>query len=82
MNVVLPGFVDTPMSDRFPVSKPFLLSPGDAARRIKAGLARNQGRISFPLPLAFGMWLLSTLPAAWSQWILRRLGFAGPGRAA
>ena len=80
VNVVLPGFVETPMSDRFPGSKPFLLSPDDAARRIKAGLARNQGRISFPLPLALGMWLLSVLPAAWSQWILRVLGFGGARR--
>jgi short-subunit dehydrogenase len=80
VNVVLPGFVETPMSDQFPTSKPFLVSPENAARRIKAGLARNQGRISFPWPLAFGMWWLSVLPAAWSQWMLRMAGFGGAQR--
>lgn len=80
VNVLLPGFVETAMSEQFPTSKPFMLSPEEAAQRIKRGLARNQARISFPLPLAFGMWLLSVLPAAWSQWILRVLGFAGARR--
>ena len=60
-----------------PADKPFMLSPEGAAQRIKAGLAKNQARISFPFPLSFGMWLLAVLPAAWSQWLLRVLGFAG-----
>ena len=80
MNVVLPGFVETAMSAQFPAAKPFLLSPEDAARRIKDGLAKNQARISFPFPLALGMWTLSVLPASWSLWILRVLGFAGAKR--
>lgn len=80
INVVLPGFVETSMSAQFPTSKPFQLSPNDAAKRIKAGLARNQARISFPQPLAFAMWSLSVLPAAWAQWILRVVGFGGGGR--
>jgi len=76
VNVVLPGFVETAMSAKFPAAKPFLLSPESAALKIKSGLTRNQARISFPLPLAFGMWALSVLPVAWSQWILRKMGFA------
>ncbi|MEP7157460.1 MAG: SDR family NAD(P)-dependent oxidoreductase [Betaproteobacteria bacterium] len=80
VNVVLPGFVETAMSAQFPAGRPFLLSPADAAQRIKSGLARNQARISFPFPLAFGMWALSVMPAAWAQAILRRLGFAEPRR--
>ena len=77
VNVVMPGFVESAMSEQFPTSKPFLLSPEDAARKIKAGLAANRARISFPFPLTLGMWLLSVMPADWAQWILRRLGFSG-----
>lgn len=80
VNVVMPGFVETPMSARFPAPKLFQLSPGDAARRIKSGLARNQGRISFPWPMAFATWWLSVLPSAWSQWMLRMAGFGGARR--
>jgi short-subunit dehydrogenase len=75
VNVILPGFIDTAMSARFPAAKPFLLTADDAAQRIKSGLARNRARISFPQPLTFGMWFLSVLPASWAQWILARLGF-------
>lgn len=77
VNVVLPGFVKTPMSDRFPGPKPFMLSPEEAAARIVRGLARDQARISFPFPLDFGTRLLSVLPAAISQRILRLTGFGG-----
>ena len=77
VNVVMPGFVDTAMSEQFPTSKPFLLPPEDAVRRIKAGLAGNRARISFPFPLTLGMWLLSMMPADWAQRILRLTGFAG-----
>jgi hypothetical protein len=33
-----------------------------AARRIKAGLARNRGRIAFPFSMYLGTWWLSSLP--------------------
>ena len=52
-----------------------MLSPEDAARRIVRGLARNQARISFPLPSSFAMWALAALPAALSQRILGALGY-------
>lgn len=75
VNVVLPGFVSSDMSARFPGPKPFMMRADQAALRIANGLARNQGRIAFPLPLALGMWALAALPAPISQWILQRLGF-------
>ena len=81
INVVLPGFVETAMSEKFTAPKPFLLSADNAAQRIKIGLAKNRAHIGFPLPLALGMWLLAALPPAWSQAVLRALGFAGARRA-
>ncbi len=75
VNVVLPGFVRTSMSDAYPGPKPFMISADDAARRIQRDLARNRARIAFPFPLAQGSWLLSVLPASWSQAMLRWTGF-------
>jgi short-subunit dehydrogenase len=75
VNVVMPGFVRTPMSARFRGAKPGMMSPEHAALLIRRGLERNRARIAFPSTLAFGMWWLSVLPAALSQRILRTLGF-------
>jgi short-subunit dehydrogenase len=75
VNVVLPGFVRTPMSDRFPGGKPLLMPPERAATLIRQGLERNRARIAFPRTLAWGMWFLSVLPAPLSQWMVRIAGF-------
>jgi short-subunit dehydrogenase len=77
VNVVLPGFVRTAMSERFPGPKVFMLSAEDAARRIVRGLARDQARISFPLLPSLFMRSLTLLPAAAAQRILRRMGYGG-----
>jgi short-subunit dehydrogenase len=79
VNVVMPGFVKSDMSDQLPGPKLLLMSPEAAARRIQRGLERNEARISFPLPLAVGSWLLSVLPPAVSQSILRALGLGNQG---
>ena len=76
VNVVLPGFVRTPMSDRFPGAKPLLMSPERAATVIRRGLERNRARIAFPRTLAAAMWFLSVVPAAFSQWLVRTAGFS------
>jgi len=75
VNVVMPGFVRTPMSEGFPGARPLLMSPERAATLIRRGLERNRARIAFPRTLAFGMWCLSALPAALSQWMVRVAGF-------
>lgn len=75
VNVILPGFVATAMSERFPGPRPFMLSPQRAARRIARGLHRNHARISFPLPLSLAMWGLAVLPSRLSQRLLEWTGF-------
>jgi short-subunit dehydrogenase len=79
VNVVLPGFVASAMSDRFPAPRPFMMQPARAARLIRRGLARNRAHVAFPWPLRLGMWSLGLLPPDLSLLILRRLGF-GAGR--
>ena len=77
VNVVLPGFVRTPMSDRYTAAKPWMMSPERAANLIRRGLERNRARTAFPRMLAWGMWWLSVLPPGVSQRILRALGYGG-----
>lgn len=74
-SVVLPGFVKSAMSDRFPAPKPFMQSPETAAKIIVDKLSLGRARISFPFPLNLGMWALSVLPPGWSERILRSLGY-------
>ena len=75
VNVVLPGFVRTPMSDQYTAAKPWMMSPERAAHLIRRGLERNHARIAFPRVLAWGMWWLSVLPPVLSQRVLRALGY-------
>ncbi len=79
VNVVMPGYVKSPMCDAMPGPKPFLWSPERAARVIRRGLARDRARISFPFPLNWGAWWLAVLPAGVSSRIVRWLGFARHG---
>jgi short-subunit dehydrogenase len=71
VSVILPGFVETPMTDVNDFKMPFLMSVEKAAGIIEAGLARNKARIAFPWPTAFVAWLLGTLPPAWTDPLLR-----------
>ena len=73
VSVICPGYVRTPMTDVNDFPMPLIMDAGRAARIIRKGLARNRGRISFPLPMTAAVWLLQALPPAWTDPILRRL---------
>ncbi len=75
VNVILPGYVDSPMCRAMPGPKPFLWQADKAARVIRKGLERDFARISFPFPLNLGIWLLSLLPACLAMPIARILGY-------
>jgi short-subunit dehydrogenase len=75
VNVVMPGFVKSAMSDRFPGPKRFMLEPQAAARLMVAGLERNEARISFPLAPSLFMWALGAMPAALAQRLIAALGY-------
>jgi short-subunit dehydrogenase len=77
VNVIMPGYVKSPMCDAMPGPKPFLWSPERAARRIRQGLERDRARISFPFPLNLGSWFLAVLPAGLSTRIVQWLGYGG-----
>ncbi|MGP9497461.1 SDR family NAD(P)-dependent oxidoreductase [Halomonas sp. AOP43-D1-4] len=75
VTVVMPGYVTSPMCNAMPGPKPFEWPPERAAKVMKRGIEANRARISFPFPLNFGSWWLAVLPAAISQWLIKRLGF-------
>jgi short-subunit dehydrogenase len=73
VNVVMPGFIRTPMTDANDFRMPFLMSPEKAASIIRRGLAANRARIAFPFPTAFLAWAMSALSPLIADPILRML---------
>lgn len=73
VSVVLPGFVDTPMTQVNSFRMPFLMTADRAAQRILRGLERDRGRIAFPWPTAFAAWLVGALPDALADRLTRGL---------
>ncbi len=62
VNVVCPGYVQTPMTAVNDFYMPFLMKVEKAAEKIAIGIKKNKSRITFPFPLYFIVWFLSILP--------------------
>ena len=62
VQVVNPGFVRTPLTDRNTFPMPFLVEPDIAARTICDGFARNGFEIAFPRRLAWILKAINLLP--------------------
>ena len=75
VSVIVPGFFDTPMTDRFMGDKPFLLSLDQTVARVRRGLDRRQPRIVFPRLLALGLVAADLLPSWAGDRILRSVRF-------
>ena len=73
VNVVCPGFIKTPLTDVNVFKMPFLMQPDKAAKIIQKGIRKNKPIIAFPLPMAFGAWFMSALPACIIHPLLRHL---------
>lgn len=73
VNVICPGFVKSRITEKNNFPMPFLLSADKAAKIIAKNLRKNKGRITFPLPLAFFIYLLSCLPARLAEFFLTKL---------
>jgi short-subunit dehydrogenase len=73
VTVVMPGFVETPMSARVRGPKPMMIGPERAARRIKNGLDRGRRRIAFPVVLDWGQRALALLPSGPVDQVLRKV---------
>jgi short-subunit dehydrogenase len=73
VNVVMPGFIKSPMTDVNQFRMPFLLSAERAAGIIRRGLAADKARIAFPFPTAFLAWMMGMLSPAIADPLLRTL---------
>ena len=62
VNVVCPGYIKTPMTDKNMFPMPFIMSPEKAARIIRTGLENNKPRIAFPWPMYALVRLVAALP--------------------
>lgn len=73
LSVICPGFVTTRMTAVNDFPMPFLMPAEKAARIMAAGLARNKGRIAYPLPMYALSWLAGALPDTVMDWVTRKL---------
>lgn len=74
VSVICPGFVDTPMSEKFPRHRPQMISAEAAARTIVAGMTANKAYVAFPWSFILGLRLLNFLPFDLGGFFLRCLG--------
>ena len=73
VNVVMPGFIKSPMTDANDFPMPVLMPAEKAAEIIRSGLAANRARIAFPFPTAFLAWAMGALSPLIADPILRML---------
>jgi NAD(P)-dependent dehydrogenase (short-subunit alcohol dehydrogenase family) len=62
LQVVNPGFVKTPLTDKNDFPMPFIISEEEAGRRTVAGFASNRFEIVYPKRLAFILKAINLLP--------------------
>lgn len=75
MTVVVPGFFDTPMTDRWKGPTPFMVSLDEMVRVIARGIERKSARVVHPRLLALGVQAADLLPAAIGDRIMRGFRF-------
>ncbi|MEQ9638810.1 MAG: SDR family NAD(P)-dependent oxidoreductase [Alphaproteobacteria bacterium] len=72
VQLICPGFVKTPATDRNPFPMPFLMEAEDAARRIADGLAGDAFEITFPRRFTWQLKVLRMLPYRFYFWLIHK----------
>ena len=75
VSVIVPGFFDSPMTDRFHGATPMKCTLDQAVAVVRRGLDRRAPRIVFPRLLAVGLQVADLLPAFCGDVILQRVAF-------
>ncbi|SMF47030.1 Short-chain dehydrogenase [Alteromonadaceae bacterium Bs31] len=65
VSVILPGFIDTPLTQRNDFPMPFLMSTEQAAVRIIAAVEKRSLTSAFPRRLSFLLWFMRHFPKLW-----------------
>lgn len=63
---ILPGFVDTPLTQKNTFSMPFLMSSEQAAVRIEAAIEKRPYEYAFPKRLTAMLWVAKQFPKRWA----------------
>jgi short-subunit dehydrogenase len=69
VTTVCPGYIDTQMTSTNDFTMPMMLSSKAAAKYIRQKLLKSPARLSFPLPMAFAVWMFMVLPS----WLVDRI---------
>jgi NAD(P)-dependent dehydrogenase (short-subunit alcohol dehydrogenase family) len=78
LQLVNPGFVKTPLTDKNDFPMPFIIPEEEAARRTVAGFAANKFEIAYPRRLSWLLKLINLLPyGIYFRLIGRATGFRG-----
>ncbi len=72
LQVVNPGFVETPATDDNPFEMPFVLKVDDAARRMADGLESKRFEVTFPKRFTYQLKFLRLLPFNAYHWLVSR----------
>lgn len=72
IQVVNPGFVETPATDDNPFEMPFLLKVDDAARRMADGLESKTFEVTFPKRFTYQLKFMRLLPFDLYHWLVSR----------
>lgn len=75
VSVIVPGFFDTPMTDRWKGPTPFMMSLDKMVAAIRKGLDARRSRIVVPRLLALGQQAADLMPAALGDRIVRGFRF-------
>lgn len=72
LQIVNPGFVETPATDDNPFDMPFVLKVEDAARRMADGLEKGSFEVTFPKRFTYMLKVLRLLPNGLYHWLVSR----------
>lgn len=73
ITLVLPGFVDTPLTQRNDFAMPMIVDVVQASRFIRRGLAKGKAEIAFPALFAFILRVTSRLPQAVQRLLTQKI---------
>ncbi|MTD26714.1 SDR family NAD(P)-dependent oxidoreductase [Erwinia sorbitola] len=73
ITLVLPGFVDTPLTQRNDFAMPMIVDVVQASRYIRHGLAKGKAEIAFPPLFAFILRVTSRLPLVLQRLLTQKI---------
>lgn len=72
IQLVSPGFVKTPLTDKNDFPMPFLIGVEEAGRRILNGFEQGGFEIAFPRRMAWLLKAVNMLPYSWYFWLVSK----------